>query len=261
MGEKKRFTQLLPESIEDYFRNLRRGTEHLDYGRDIIVLMAKKYFLHNDFDEFKLLDIGAGGGTDLRNIQEKLFNYNMSLYGIDSYKPNTKKLRKIGISAYQANIERDNLPFEDNYFDIVIANQVVEHAKDIFFIFSEISRILKKEGVVIVGIPNLAAFHNRILLFLGEQPACIRMPGPHVRGITKGAFCQFITTDDYFKVDLIKGANFFPFPPAIAKFAASIFPSMSTALFFSCKRTQREGNFIDVLKTRFYETNFFTGAP
>ena len=183
----------------------------------------------------------------------------MSLYGVDSYKPNTENLEQIGINTYKVNIERETLPFQDIFFDIVIVNQIIEHAKYIFFIFSEISRILRIGGVVIVGFPNLAAFHNRILLLLGKQPACIRMPGHHVRGITKGAFSQFITTDGYFEVDLVKGSNFFPFPPFFSKKIASMIPSMSTALFFSCKRTQKKGNFIDVLKTRFYETNFYMG--
>ena len=69
---KKRFTQFLPESIENYFKKLREGTESLDYGRDIIVQMAENYFVHNKYEEYKVLDIGAGRGTDLQNIKKRL---------------------------------------------------------------------------------------------------------------------------------------------------------------------------------------------
>ena len=85
------------------------------------------------------------------------------------------------------------------------------------------------------------------------------MPGPHVTGITKGAFCQFITTDGYFEAEQILGSNFYPFPPRIAVALAAAFPSLAISLYFPCSRTNKKGLFIDVLNTRFYETNYFTG--
>ena len=259
MKENKRFTRIIPRSIENYLVKLRQGKEYLDYGRSVISIMVDKYVNDNNLGFFKILDIGAGGGVDLQNIKKKLKNKNYFLYGIDNYKPNVDILKANGIDAYSINIEREKFPFEDHTMDIVIANQIIEHTKDIFFICSEISRIVKKEGIVIIGFPNLAALHNRILLLLGEQPTCIRMPGPHVRGITKGAFYQFITTDGYFEVEQIAGSNFYPFPPWLAKALAFIFPSFSISLFFLCRRTNKNGNFIDVLNTRFYETNYFKG--
>lgn len=85
------------------------------------------------------------------------------------------------------------------------------------------------------------------------------MPGPHVRGITKEGFYQFITTDDYFRVSEITGSNFYPFPPRIAQKLAAIFPGLAISLYFVCRRTEKKGRFIDVLSSRFYETNFYTG--
>lgn len=64
----------------------------------------------------------------------------------------------------QLNIERDPLPFADESVDIFMANQVLEHCKEIFWIFSEVSRCLKPGGCFIIGVPNLAALHNRLLL-------------------------------------------------------------------------------------------------
>lgn len=121
------------------------------------------------------------------------------------------------------------------------------------------SRVLKKGGVAIIGFPNLASLHNRLLLLFGDQPTCIRMPDPHVRGITKGAFYQFVTTDGYFEVEQITGSNFYPFPPRFANILATAFPSLAISLFFLCRRSNKAGKFIDVLNTRSYETNYFTG--
>lgn len=261
MNEKKRFTHIIPEPIEKYFIKLRAGNERLDYGRDIVVNWTKRYIDANRHQQnsFRIVDIGAGGGEDLCNIKKSNPSNNLQLVAIESYEPNVRQLSERGIESFKINIELERLPFEDNSVDVIVANQVIEHTKDIFFIFSEISRVLKIDGITIIGFPNLAALHNRFLLLLGEQPICIRMPGPHVRGITKGAFCQFITTDDYFRVNEITGSNFYPFPPGLAQKLAAFFPSLAISLFFVCQRTNKKGTFIDVLSSRFYETNFLVG--
>jgi len=260
MKEDKRFTRIIPKSIEKLFVKLQESSVHLNYGRDIIVELVNNHINTdcNAQETVRILDIGAGGGTDLNNIKNNI-QKTKQLFAIESFAPNIKRLNALGVTSFNINIEKDSLPFDDSTLDIVIINQVIEHTKEIFFISSEISRVLKNNGVAIFGFPNLAALHNRFLLLIGEQPICIRMPGPHVRGITKGGFYQFITTDDYFEVKKIVGSNFYPFPPWIAQKLATILPSMSISLYFLCQRTRRRGNFINVLSTRFYETDYFTG--
>jgi len=258
--EEKRFTSIIPKSVERYLTKIRNGNEYLDYGREIIVKMAGVYIESADVkqEEIKILDIGAGSGADLHNIQ-CCYKKISQLYAIETNDQNIENCKVLGVIGYNLDIEKKRLPFEDGSIDIVIANQIIEHTKELFFIFSEISRVLKENGVAIIGFPNLAALHNRILLLLGEQPICIRLPGPHVRGITKGAFRQFITTDGYFTVEKIAGSNFFSFSPKLAGILAKAFPSASISLFFCCRRTKKKGTFINVLNSRFYETNFFTG--
>jgi SAM-dependent methyltransferase len=146
----------------------------------------------------------------------------------------------------------------DDYFDIIIINQVLEHTKELFFICSEISRVLKKQGILIIGVPNLAAFHNRILLLFGYQPVCIRLMGPHVRGFTASNLNDFISTGNYFIVKEIKGSNFYPIPPKISKILSKFFPQLSTSIFLLIERTSKEGLFIEVLKDNF-ETNYYSG--
>lgn len=138
-------------------------------------------------------------------------------------------------------------------------NQLLEHTKEIFWIFGEISRVLKPKGMCIVGVPNLASFHNRLFLCGGRQPTSIRMLGPHVRGITKKDFIDFIETDGFFKVTGFKGSNFYPFPCTIAKVLSKLFPSAAVSIFFQIQRTEREGNFLEVLDTRFFETPWWKG--
>lgn len=45
-------------------------------------------------------------------------------------------------------------PLEDNSIDICVCDYVVEHITDVTFFFSELTRILKKDGVVCIRTPN-----------------------------------------------------------------------------------------------------------
>jgi hypothetical protein len=83
--------------------------------------------------------------------------------------------------------------------------------------------------------------------------------GPHVRGFTKNSLVRFITADNYFRVLQVRGANFYPFPPAIARRLSRWLPTLSVVLIMLCQRTEKQGTFIQVLKDRFYETDYFQG--
>ncbi len=246
--------------LEKLFVRLRRGTEQLDYGREVIARWAGEYANGFDSATIAVLDIGLATGTDLLNIKGNLVNRNVRLFGIECYEPNIEEAKQNGITVYPINIEAEAVPAADGEFDIIVANQIMEHTKEIFWIFGEISRVLKKGGIAIIGIPNLASLHNRIILLFGEQPTSIEMLAPHVRGITKPSFIRFITADGYFRVVEVKGSNFFGFRPRVSSVLSKLFPTFSTVLFFLIQRTNKEGNFGAVLESRFFETPYFGGG-
>jgi SAM-dependent methyltransferase len=245
-------------SLRDAFRQISKKTAYLNYGRDMISKWCCKYFTNND--SIRVLDIGCGTGMDLQNIKNSLEGKEVELCGVEFNEQNIKKAREKGIRVFQMDIEKDVIPVEDGFFDIVIANQILEHTKEIFWVCSEASRVLKKGGVFIVSVPNLASLHNRLVLMLGHQPTFIDILGPHVRGFTKPGFKRFVETDGYFKVLEIGGSNFYPFPPAISKVLSRILPTYSVSIFFLIRRQEKAGAFIRVLDTRNYETPYFKGA-
>ena len=108
----------------------------------------------------KVLDVGAGSGEDLLNIKDRLSSKRVSLYAVETYPPYIEVLRKNGIEVASINIERESLPFSDNSFDLIVVNQVMEHVKEIFWIISELRRVLKPGGRLIIGVPNLASLHH-----------------------------------------------------------------------------------------------------
>lgn len=62
------------------------------------------------------------------------------------------------------------LPFEDNFFDLVISGEQIEHLTNVDIYLSEMNRVTKKEGHLILSTPNLASWLNRFFLMLGIQP-------------------------------------------------------------------------------------------
>jgi SAM-dependent methyltransferase len=245
--------------ISKWLRRLKDRSVQLNYGRELIVSIALSHIRQIPAQSVSILDIGFGSGADLLNIKHAAGDHRLELYGVDGYDPHVDKAAELGIRAWRRDIESDLLPFDDQSIDIVIANQIIEHTKEIFWILSEVSRILKPGGIAIVGVPNLASLHNRILLLFGQQPSSIELLGPHVRGLTKGAFERFITADGYFTMKTVAGSNFYPFPPLIARPLSGVLPTLAVSLFFVCQRSHRPGRFIDVLDTRFYETVYYRG--
>lgn len=94
-----------------------------------------------------VLDAGAGAGIirymNFKDIAE-------SVYGVDLDErvTNNPYLTK-GIVA-----DAGNLPFEDNYFDIVFSDNVLEHLNNPNQVFKEIYRVLKPGGYFLFKTPN-----------------------------------------------------------------------------------------------------------
>ena len=103
----------------------------------------------------------------MRHVK-RIYNKKMNILHIAPEACLTKKFKKnpnfqyITADLYSplADVKMDihNIPFEDNYFDLVLCNHVLEHVEDDILALKEIKRVLKKNGFGIVMIP----FYNPI---------------------------------------------------------------------------------------------------
>ncbi|MBU2544922.1 class I SAM-dependent methyltransferase [Patescibacteria group bacterium] len=157
----------------------------------------------------RYLDIGCHSGkmtvTNAKEMNIDLVN----TYGVDW---NKEALEQASGSFKVANIdiEKERLPYPDNYFDVVTVSEVFEHLRDINFVLDEIHRVLKTNGFLFISMPNLAALHNRILLLFGRQPRCISLSvGSHFRGFTFPAWKKLLSTKE-FQVIKKGGAGLYP---------------------------------------------------
>ncbi len=115
------------------------------------------------------LNIGLGIG----DYELFLSNLPLKLYSIEH--PGAPALKEelsqknIAVSKtqlYLADICKDRLPFEDNFFDSISLLEVIEHlpVEKLPFAVSEVVRVLKRKGYLYLSTPNLASLENRLLL-------------------------------------------------------------------------------------------------
>lgn len=100
------------------------------------------------------LDIGCGTGS----VLELLKSTNREAIGVDISRTSIEvcKKKKLKCVFYDG----VNLPFADRYFDIVGSYNVLEHIDDAVLFLSEILRVLKNNGYLVLAFPNFLSITN-----------------------------------------------------------------------------------------------------
>jgi len=186
-----------------------------------------------------LLDIGCADGAKTIQYANALSVPLDRVYGIE-IEPEYAKLAEKHFKISKVNLEHDILPFQDQEIEVIICNQVLEHLKNISLPLSEMDRVIKVGGYLIIGIPNLAALHNRFFILFGKQPMCNIITGPHIRCFTHNGFLKFIKQNTNFKLQLINAATLYPFPYPIVQHCAKYFPGLSSYTFYLLKKIKHD---------------------
>lgn len=101
-------------------------------------------------DGYRVLDVGCGNGSLIDAMTKKA---NIDAYGLDI----SPKMIEESNTRYD-NIDfrvssTENLPFSEDFFDIVIICCVLHHLYNPDAFFTQAYRVLKPDGVLIVGEP------------------------------------------------------------------------------------------------------------
>jgi SAM-dependent methyltransferase len=130
----------------------------------------------------RLLDIGCGKGE----FGSFLITKGWKVSGIDLESRQVSSAYEKGIDARIQDVTL-GFPFAHEAFDCVFAGEIIEHLVDTDFFLSEIRRVLRPNGCVVLTTPNLASFENRLRLLLGLYPIWVdyRLVGVgHIRAYT-----------------------------------------------------------------------------
>src|SRR6185369_5054307 len=147
-----------------------------------------------------------------------------------------------GIDVARLDLETQSFPWADASVDVVVCNQVFEHLKNVWRPMSEMHRVLRPGGWLLISVPNLASLHNRILLAFGAQPTSIRTFGPHVRGFTRRELERFVAHRGAFAIVRSRGVGFHPLVPPWSRPLNAVWPGASHTLVVVARKTGASGS-------------------
>ena len=103
-------------------------------------------YLDSDTNKKNIIDFGS---LDFNGSLKPIFE-NANYIGIDQEKgPNVDFV-----------CGNDNVPFKDNYFDVVLSSSCLEHDECFWMSFLEMCRILKPGGYIYINTPSSGYYHG-----------------------------------------------------------------------------------------------------
>jgi len=102
-------------------------------------------------------------------------------YGIECVDERIREATDRGVIVTKSDLD-DPLPYKSCFFDIVHADQIVEHLRNIDLFLKEIKRVLRPDGYAVLSINNLASWHNRFSLALGTETVPLHAPNDAMMG-------------------------------------------------------------------------------
>jgi len=182
------------------------------------------------------LDCGCDDGSFTCEVARKLGTD--AVYGIEIGEYSAGLARQRGVQVYSTDLNA-RYPFDDCTFDVVSANQVIEHVSDTDHFVRDIYRVLKPGGYGVISTNNLACWHNIVALIAGYQPFPADVSGEtgigkplalfrgeagslsHLRIFTYPALKGLLEHHN-FVVESIVGVGYYPFPSVVGNRLARI---------------------------------------
>lgn len=132
---------------EDYFEYLsQRSLKGKIYRKFILYPLLTRNFNR----DMVVLDFGCGIGDYLQ--------YRKNTIGVDLNGKNIQYCKELGLNA--AILENGKIPLEDNSIDAVIMDNVLEHIEEPTSVLKEIKRVLKANGLLLIGVPGEKGFKS-----------------------------------------------------------------------------------------------------
>ncbi len=182
-----------------------------------------------------VLDIGCGQGLQLAEIHRLCPN--AILHGMDISPKLVDLARQHVPSGHFQTGDADNLAYADAQFDVVVMTEVLEHLADPVLALTQIKRVLKPGGWLLMTVPNRDWL--RYEWYLGNRKAYQPVDDKWYRVAEVRGYLD----QAGFEVRRITGAENFYFggglPRLLEKLALSIFPrlqrKMKRAIYLSQK--------------------------
>jgi SAM-dependent methyltransferase len=161
----------------------------------------------------------------------------------------SRAIARHNLDVKKCDIEREALPFPDGSFDVIVFNEIFEHLRiDLIFTMTEIWRVLRNEGVLLLSTPNLRSMKG-IYNFLARNLAYSCSPSiydeykklssighmGHVREYTTAEVSAFLKAVGFDVVEEIYRGGYRGLPGALLP----ALPNLSPFVSFVAKKSPR----------------------
>lgn len=157
---------------------------------------------YNITSETNILEIGSGAAGIITHIQS---NYRFAIDPLEDFYSTIEKFcnyrdKKV---IYQKAVG-EKLPFEDNFFDLIIIDNVLDHCDNPVKVLSEMKRVLKKDGIVF--------FRQNIYhpwgKFVRETMELFKIDKGHPFTFTKRQLLNIISDNHFKELSFIRNGYF-----------------------------------------------------
>lgn len=171
----REFGNLTPKGIsEEEFRSHAGGTLRPDVRRVPLIVSLAEHVLGSGANG-EGLEVGAGYAFLLFPMAKFFPRFHWTgvdhpsraYVGQDEY---LKAFQESKCEFTSVDIIHERLPFSDGRFQLVIFSEVLEHLpkERLNFALSELARVVRPGGILIMSSPNQASLENRLLLLKGK---------------------------------------------------------------------------------------------
>jgi SAM-dependent methyltransferase len=204
-----------------------------------------------------LLDLGTHRGDFTARLAGHLKAERVA--GVELIERHAVMARSRGIEVAVGDLD-EGIPFPSESFDVVHANQVIEHVRRTDVLLREIRRVLKPQGFACISTNNLSSWHNVLSLGLGMQPMPMHVSDEiivgnplnpehrwghrdlgrtHLRLFTARALAELANYHGL-ALEQLRTVGYYPLPPLLARAATRVDPLHGAFLIGLFRPIERE---------------------
>lgn len=185
-------------------------------------------------DRKKVLDVGCADGSILAPFAKA-----HELHGVDISEGLVAKACAAGIRAVAHDVETKPLPFADGTFDVVFSGETIEHQVDTDWMLSELNRVLKPGGILILTYPNIRTVLSIGMMLLDMPPMyAARYRAPHYRDFTLRTIKLALRNHGFDLQKAIGSSFFLPKIGEYGSWLATYFPSWANTVIVVSAKTR-----------------------
>ena len=113
----------------------------------------------------RVLEVGCGTGATIAVLRSR----GCEVVGVDIAPAAVEEARRVLDAAHALDAEEEDLPYEPGYFDLLILHHVLEHMVNPWEALRRLVSYVRRDGYVIVGVPNIAHYRVLARLILHDQ--------------------------------------------------------------------------------------------